>query len=126
MRDMSVLEALQETVADLEGGIDLLKGTGTMRLNAEGRQVVIDTMRESIDTINGALELLGAASNVRPSSRRPRTTVPKRKRKKSAYQIWAEKERPKIVKQHPRFDFGRVQKELGIRWRRKQRKGGKK
>lgn len=125
MRDMSVLEALQETVADLEGGIDFLN-IGTP--NAAEIQAVIDTMRESINTINGALELLGAASNVRPSTRRPRTTAtkPKRKRKKSAYQIWAEKERPKIVKQHPRFDFGRVQKELGIRWRRKQRKGGKK
>lgn len=128
MRNMSVLEALQETVADLEGGIDLLKGTGTMRLNAEGRQVVIDTMRESIDTINGALELLGAASNVRPSTRRPRASASNapRTRKKSAYQIWASKERPKIVKQHPRFSFGRVNQELGKRWKREKKKRGKK
>ena len=41
----------------------------------------------------------------------------KKKRAPTAYQKWAAKERPKIVRQHPRFSFGRVNKELGKRWR---------
>lgn len=52
------------------------------------------------------------------------------KRKTSAYQVWAKKERPKIVKQHPRFSFGRINQELGKRWKRSKdnpkNKGGRK
>lgn len=61
-----------------------------------------------------------AARKQKPSAARPT------KRKKSAYQIWADKERPRIKKQHPRFSFGRVNKELGIRWKRHKRKKGMK
>jgi hypothetical protein len=61
-----------------------------------------------------------------PSGRRSST----KKRKPSAYQMWAKKERPRIVKQHPRFSFGRINQELGKRWKRskqnpKNKKGGK-
>ena len=53
-----------------------------------------------------------------------------KKRKPSAYQVWAKKERPKIVKQHPRFSFGRINQELGKRWKRSKdnpkNKGGRK
>lgn len=52
------------------------------------------------------------------------------KRKPSAYQVWAKKERPKIVRQHPRFSFGRINQELGKRWKRSKdnpkNKGGRK
>jgi hypothetical protein len=114
---MSVLEALQETLADLEAGMGMTNDTNAA-----------DTMADAISTIEGALSLLGAASNVRPSSmrRRPRAQVAKKKRKKSAYQVWADKERPKIVKQHPRFSFGRINQELGKRWKREKKKRGMK
>ena len=117
-RSMTVSEALQETLAGLERIAD------TVELNsAEAR-----TLADSIAKVEDALQMLGGmgVGTFPASNPRTKATKPKRKRKKLAYQIWAEKERPKIVKQHPRFDFGRVQKELGIRWRRKQRKGGKK
>ena len=115
MRDMSVLEALQETVADL-----------SFALENSFEPFTQDSMRDAISVIEGALSLLGSASNVRPSSmrRRPRAQVVKKKRKKSAYQTWADKERPKIVKQHPRFSFGRINQELGKRWKREKKKRG--
>jgi hypothetical protein len=55
-----------------------------------------------------------------PSGRRSST----KKRKPSAYQVWANKERPRIVKQHPRFSFGRINQELGKRWKREKKKRG--
>jgi hypothetical protein len=48
----------------------------------------------------------------------------KKPRKRSAYQTWAAKERPKIVKQHPRFSFGRINVELGKRWKREKKRRG--
>lgn len=115
MRDMSVAEALAETIADLEAGISMTNDT-----------TAADTMADAVSIIEGALSLLGSASNVRPSSmrRRPRAQDVKKKRKKSAYQTWADKERPKIVKQHPRFSFGRINQELGKRWKREKKKRG--
>ena len=56
-----------------------------------------------------------------PVSRRMRTKKP---RKPSAYQKWAKTERKKIVKQHPRFSFGRINQELGKRWKREKRRRG--
>ena len=115
MRDMSVAEALAETIADLEAGMSM-----TNDRNAA------NTMADAVSIIEGALSLLGSASNVRPRGSQGRRTMPgtKKKRKKSAYQTWADKERPKIVKQHPRFSFGRINQELGKRWKREKKKRG--
>jgi hypothetical protein len=116
MRDMSVSEALQETIADL-----------SFALENSFEPFTQDALRDAITTIEGALSLLGSASNVRPSDKRRRVPVrkaAKKKRKKSAYQTWADKERPKIIKQHPRFSFGRVNQELGKRWKREKKKRG--
>jgi len=109
---MSVMEALQETVADLDAGIAMTTD-----------KQAADTMRDAVSVIEGALTLLGASAMVRPSSR-PRAQVAKKKRKRSAYQTWAAKERPKIVKQHPRFSFGRINVELGKRWKREKKRRG--
>jgi hypothetical protein len=60
-----------------------------------------------------------------PSGRRSASKA-KKPRKKSAYQVWADKERPKIKKQHPRFSFARMNQELGKRWKREKKKRGMK
>lgn len=47
-----------------------------------------------------------------------RSPSPIRKRAKTSYQFFTEKERKKIVKEHPKWDFAKINKELGRRWRR--------
>lgn len=64
------------------------------------------------------------AGNRMPGGPVSRTKRTKKPRKPSAYQKWAKTERKKIVKEHPRFSFGRINQELGKRWKREKRRRG--
>ena len=66
------------------------------------------------------------SGNRTPGGPVSRTMSTKKPRKPSAYQKWAKTERKKIVKEHPRFSFGRINQELGKRWKREKRRRGMK
>jgi len=100
---LSALEALDEG--------DFLMGGGAF----------LDSAFENIEAAQMAAFQLGRsernAGNRTPGGRVSGTKTAKKPRKPTAYQVWAKKERPKIVRQHPRFSFGRINKELGKRWK---------
>lgn len=54
----------------------------------------------------------------RSSSESEHETPQKRKRAKSAYQFFCDRERRKIHKEHPKWRLAETSKELGKRWKR--------
>ena len=88
------------------------------------RELQFDALRE-IATIEADARRLfrGKMTRIQEGSTRMTSSKP---RKPSAYQKWAKTERKKIAKEHPRYSFGRINKELGIRWKREKRRRGMK
>jgi len=103
---LSALEALDEGDFLMGGGVFLDKAFQEI----EAAQLTAFQMRNVRDNRTNA-------GNRTPGGRVSGTKTAKKPRKPTAYQVWAKKERPKIVRQHPRFSFGRINKELGKRWK---------
>ena len=78
---------------------------------------------ESSGYESSGYESSGYESSDYSSSSRSPSPVKKKKTKKApnAYQKFCAKERPKIKKDHPNWKLPQVSKELGKRWRRKQK-----
>ncbi len=78
------------------------------------------------DAMMAAMRIDRRAGNRTPGGPVSRTMRTKKPRKPSAYQKWAKTERKKIVKVHTQFSFGRINQELGKRWKREKRRRGMK
>lgn len=117
------------TLADIVEELDLIldpdDDMGFISASEVGmlRDQIDEMMQQGFRIVSRAPRRRRSARTQTPSDRRRPS---KQQRKPSAYQTWAAKERKKIAKQHPRFDFGRTQQELSKRWKAHKRKKGMK
>ena len=108
----------REGFADgFRAAMDLLRGFPTMSPDTVTEAVIMNTAAYA-EAERGQI-----TDGFRRGNRPGKQTKP---RKPSAYQKWAKTERKKIAKEHPRYSFGRINKELGIRWKREKRRRGMK
>ena len=96
---------------------------GYMDVTPESNPMIVKDLRRLMRMVEANARVSRSRGTPRAGATRSTQSRP---RKPSAYQKWAATERKRIKKEHPRFSFGRINKELGIRWKREKRRRGMK